>query len=158
MPNNFLCQDFSSSPAATAIAVPSHYKKILAWKEKHQITFEEDDVSLQDNVQVMRRKRKDRHNDVTDDGTTRKLNPTETYWFKNYVKFPNLQCTRFMKRFRSRFRMPYESYLFLRDQISESQLFRRWTNSTPLNNKVKRAPISLLLLGSLRYLLSLIHI
>ena len=87
-------------------------------------------------------------NDVDSNGISRKVNPKETYWYKNYFLFPKISCKTFQKRFRLRFRLPHSSFKILLNSVSTSHHF---AISNP-TYKRDRSPISLLLLVSLRYL------
>lgn len=60
------------------------------------------------------------------------------------------QQSKLFTKFRRRFRMPYQSFRDLLEEVDEHELFARWkrcdaTGSPP-------SPIGLLLLGSLRYM------
>ena len=82
----------------------------------------------------------------------RKMDPKQTYWYKNYVLFPNLACRRFNKKFRLRFRLSHNSFLSLLETVSKSTYFMRWDENNIIRSNRERSPMSLLLLGSLRYL------
>jgi hypothetical protein len=50
------------------------------------------------------------------DGTRRKAKPSDTHWYYMYVRHPMIQCSKFHRLFRRRFRLPYDQYLaFLAD-------------------------------------------
>ena len=49
-----------------------------------------------------------------------------TYWYKAYVLRPDVSNPKFQNQFRIRFRIPYDSYLFLLHQIDEDEIFIRW--------------------------------
>lgn len=83
------------------------------------------------------------------------VDPFTTYWYKAYVNNPKIGDARFEKVFRNRFRLPIGSYRDILRRISDpdddwSEDFKRWHNCNAAGKKPK--PISLLLLGALRYL------
>ena len=80
------------------------------------------------------------------------MNPKKTYWYRNYIKFPKLDDKQFKSMFRNRFRLPYKSYQTLLEIVERSEYFSRWNNLNEPTNKIPKTPISLLLLGALRYL------
>ena len=84
-----------------------------------------------------------------ENGELMELKPCHTIWYRLYVHSPP-QNERMQKLFRNRFRLPYDLFIDLVDDVSNHELFSRWTNtdctgSLPSNLK-------LLLLGSLRYI------
>jgi len=85
-------------------------------------------------------------------GVRRVLPPTMSAWCNMYVDHPNLQSIRLHKRFRRRFRVPYNSYMLLLDEVKRSDLFDRWKpgKTDAVGNKV--APLELLVLSGLRHL------
>ena len=84
------------------------------------------------------------------DGNMIPINPQDTIWWRVYVASPPLNNRRFIKKFRRRFRMPYEQYLELLEDIQESPLFKRWRKVDCTGRQ--SSPLELLLLGTLRYL------
>ena len=84
-----------------------------------------------------------------ENGSIRELLPTDTLWYLMYIANPP-RDKRMMKLFRLRFRMPYECFIKLSDQLYGHCIFERWTKcdcsgGPPSNTK-------LLLLGALRYI------
>lgn len=80
-------------------------------------------------------------------GVLKAMNPKETFWFRAYVQFPNTSNVIFNYKFRKRFRMPYSQFIWLLSKVSNHPLFKQWKQL-----RQNTHPISLLLLGSLRYL------
>jgi DDE superfamily endonuclease len=83
-------------------------------------------------------------------GHTRPMRPDESSWFCLYVKNPSTS-NRFLKKFRRRFRLPYQQYLELVGDAIEGEWFPRWTSSKDATGKPS-SPLELLILGALRYL------
>ena len=78
------------------------------------------------------------------------IDPQETPWWSMYVASPALNNKSFVTKFRRRFRMPYQQFLELCEDVREDQLFERWTKTDAAGKP--SSPIELLLLGTLRYL------
>jgi DDE superfamily endonuclease len=84
------------------------------------------------------------------------MEPTDSMWYKIYVLPLNCHLPKWRKKFRLRFRLPYESYLELLTMIKEHAdeegelTFGRWQREDATRHP--SSPIELLLLGSLRYL------
>ena len=78
------------------------------------------------------------------------ISPQETVWWSLYVENPPLHNKQFCKKFRRRFRMPYEQYRELCEEVIQDPLFKKW-RTVDCTGK-RSSPIELLLLGSLRYL------
>jgi hypothetical protein len=87
----------------------------------------------------------------TEDGPLEIIPPQESLWYHFYVRnyFIN-KDVKLQKAFRLRFRLPYEQYLDLVQQVQSNMLFDKWCGFK-LNNK-KVSPVELLVLGLLRYL------
>lgn len=79
-------------------------------------------------------------------GLLRELKLTDTLWFLMYVTRPP-RNQRLMKQFRLRFRLPYESFLSLREEVMNEPIFISWTRKDAIGNKPSY--VSLLLLGVL---------
>ena len=77
--------------------------------------------------------------------------PRQSNWFHNYVDNAIMSPSR-LKKFRRRFRLPYDEFVKLKDCLNEEELFTRWHEGKTDPFGVRATPISLLLLGSLRYL------
>ena len=73
----------------------------------------------------------------------------DTLWCMLYVGNSPLN-ERMLQQFRNRFRIPYESFLFLYDDITNHPCFAQWSRSDAVG--VKPANIKLLLLGCMRYI------
>ena len=86
----------------------------------------------------------------TEDGELERIKPTESFWYLYYVQNPLLEDDRFVKKFRNRFRLPYDQYCELVENCKQSPLFRRWISCDA--TKRQATPIDLLVLGALRYL------
>jgi hypothetical protein len=87
----------------------------------------------------------------TEDGPLEIIPPTESLWFRFYVKKIYInKDAKLQKAFRRRFRLPYQQYLELAEQVKSNKLFHRWCGVNHKNKKV--SPVELLLLGILRYL------
>ena len=91
-------------------------------------------------------------NNLDDTDTLMINDPNQTYWYRNYVYYPNLSCLRFQRKFRLRFRLPYKSYAPLLNKVCDHAYYNRWDDRINIKNKLKGSPIVSLLLGSLRYL------
>jgi DDE superfamily endonuclease len=76
--------------------------------------------------------------------------PTMSLWYSLYVNNPQIDNPRFLKIFRARFRLPYESFLELVEKMKPLPHFQRWQRCDATN--VPAAPLPLLLLGALRIL------
>ena len=83
------------------------------------------------------------------DGTEKRIEPKETFWYLKYIANPILH-EKDKILFRRRFRLPPSSYLELLREVKSCNLFRRWISKDCVNKN--SSPIELLLLGSLRYL------
>ena len=119
----------------------------------------DDSNSDDDEVQGRKRKKWSRYRPklVHCDGTVTLAHPKTTFWFLVYVSHPDKENARFQRKFRLRFRLPYSQYEKLLARISDVEnetsmhFFSKWVRPHPYSKKMP-VPISLLLLGSLRYL------
>ena len=82
-----------------------------------------------------------------EDGNPTALDPKDTYWYRLYVMSPQLSNSKFGRKFRLRFWLPYDSFMELLQVISSHDIFNR-CHKKENNHKV----IGSLLLVSLRYL------
>ena len=75
-------------------------------------------------------------------------------WYMNYVVDPSPDQKKWSRKFRLRFRMPYDAFLDLAKECEASNLFAAWCSGTGYHryNKRKVLPLKLLILCSLRYL------
>ena len=92
---------------------------------------------------------------IADDGEIVHLQPRQTFWYLVYVKSAqqNLEKApaKFAKKFRRRFRMPFEEYHNnLLPKVQADAMFSRWKSRDATGQQA--SPIELLLLGALRYL------
>ena len=132
--------------------------------------MEEIDSQLYENVKIISSKKR-KHDDVdssfknrkgytrsvkkhkllvrNSDGSLRELKPEDTIWYLIYVANPP-SGDRMLKLFRNRFRVPYNYFIDLSNEISNHDLFSRWK----CHDAVGSVPsdLKLLLLGSLRYI------
>ena len=60
------------------------------------------------------------------DGSLRDIRPTDTLWYLLYVNQPPID-QRMHRLFRTRFRMPYDSFLTLSEDSMVHSCFARWT-------------------------------
>ncbi len=87
----------------------------------------------------------------TEDGPLEMIPPTESLWFQFYVRnFYINEDAKLQKAFWRRFRLPYQQYLELVENVKSNELFHRWCGVNSKNKKV--SPVELLLLGTLQYL------
>ena len=94
--------------------------------------------------------RKIQYRDI--DGVLQTTIPTGTYWYNAYVRSPDLSNEKFHKKFRLRFRLPHSTFVDLHNSLKHHKSFYRWDTRRIIRNKCKQTLISLLILGSLRYL------
>jgi len=91
-----------------------------------------------------------------EDGNHAIVHPRNTLWYGLYVKNPLLNKPKFLRKFRSRFRLPYHKFVELVELAKEAMddegdlFFRRWMSADVTG--IPSSPIELLILGSLRYL------
>jgi hypothetical protein len=84
------------------------------------------------------------------------LDPKFTLWYSLYVSQPQVHKPKFLKKFRRRFRLPYDKFVELVDICKEATdhdgnlYFQRWMSSDCVGEQ--SSPIELMILGSLRYL------
>jgi Plant transposon protein len=85
-----------------------------------------------------------------DDGRIVPIEPTGSSWYIQYVLYPNVNDSKFVERFRRRFRCNYASFTIILQLVQENPMFKRWQGTDAAGRSA--SPIELLLLGSLRYL------
>ena len=83
------------------------------------------------------------------DGNLREILPTDTLWYLLYIASPP-HNKRLMDQFRKRFRLPYDRFIELTEELIQHPLFKRYT-CTDATGK-ESSDIKLLLLGALRYI------
>ena len=84
-----------------------------------------------------------------DNGEIRELKPEDNLWYQVYVKHGPLDH-RIAQKFRMRFRLPYDSFISLYEEINQHDMFFRWTTTDATG--LKSSNLKLLLLGFLRYI------
>ena len=84
-----------------------------------------------------------------DNGEIRELKPKDTMWYQIYVMNGPFN-SRIAKKFRMRFRMPYDSFISLHDDIKVHEIFHRWSKADAVGDHSSN--LKLLLLGFLRYI------
>jgi hypothetical protein len=87
---------------------------------------------------------------VCDDGAIHTWSPTTSSWYMSYVNTPAIDDDDFQKEFKNRFRLPFDSFLALTDELKSSDMFQRWNGHDCTG--LPATPIELLLLGALRIL------
>ena len=83
------------------------------------------------------------------DGSLREIKPTDTLWYLLYVNQPPTN-QRMHRLFRRRFRLPYDSFLSLSEDIMVHSCFARWTRCDAVG--VSPSSIKLLIFGCMRYI------
>ena len=83
------------------------------------------------------------------DGTLRNLTFKDSTWYNLYINSPQ-DSNRKKKIFRRRFRLPYDEFLKMVDDLKQHEFFERWMKKDCIGNEP--SDIRLLLLGTLRYL------
>ena len=110
-------------------------------------------TSLSEELNVRQRKRRTIKRRLLwirdDDGNLRVMKPEDTLWFKLYIE-PPILCTHMRKLFRKRFRLTYNSFMELLNEIIGHKLFLRWNNPDAAGSRP--SSVALLLLGTLRCL------
>ena len=97
-----------------------------------------------------RRYQKKRKSKIISDGTLITYRPIDSTYYRDYIDSPDIGCDVFQEDFRERFRMPYDSFLKLFDEIKGHILFQKWTKCDCFGNP--SSPMELLLLGVLHVL------
>ena len=86
----------------------------------------------------------------TEEGDLEELPPTQSMWYHHYITCPQVNDTRFLRKFRLRFRLPYQSFLDFVDVSMEGTWFPRWMGSNCAG--ANASLLELLILGLLHYL------
>ena len=103
--------------------------------------------------EITRSCKKDRGFQAIDkDGKLFALTPKTSFWYTCYVLNGDNMNQKSLRKFRNRFRLPYENFLELVNELEESGKFDRWKEGSADKFGVEASPLSLLLLGALRYL------
>ena len=137
---------------AKSIQNASYYKHLLTLRKRRRRYLRSCSKYATKYSNGISKRRTKQFNNVSIDGVFQKMDPKETYWYKNYVLFPNLESPAFQAKFRCRFRLSHHSFLSLLKKVSTSPLFQRWDLNKMRHHITQTSPLSLLLLGSLRYL------
>lgn len=118
-----------------------------------------DETEGSDGVRIIRRKEKRRRISrgrlarwTNPDGTFELLVPRNSYWYKAYIAYPARDDPRFLKKFRLRFRLPYNQFEELAKSLEHDDCFKRWHSNRVNVSRVRSAPLPLLVLTALRYL------
>ena len=85
-------------------------------------------------------------------GTTRVLKPTDTFWYNQYVCQGSSLTDKEVWKFQNRFRMSFDQFDSLLTEINNSPTFARWKIGSTDSTGRPSTPLSLLLLGALWYL------
>jgi hypothetical protein len=118
--------------------------------------LEESELTPQASQPRQRSIKKIRFESFDANGNLVPLDPRLTSWYCCYVLHPQLNKPKFFRKFRRRFRLPYDKFLELVDMCKEAKdnegnlYFRRWMSEDCVG--VPSSPIELMVLGSLRYL------
>jgi len=119
-------------------------------EEEEESTSEEiEDGKKRERVKKPFRRRAKRSTNlfvIDDDGKVCPALPEDSQWFRMYVKHPAISSKKFCRNFRNRFRMPYAQFIQLWEDAREGCWFPRWMKPN------SKTPLSLLILGALRYL------
>lgn len=83
------------------------------------------------------------------DGQLKEYTTKDTLWYQLYCSRGDL-CDRLLLKFRNRFRIPHHYYKELVEEISNDEMFNRWTGKDCTGEP--SSCLSLLILGSFRYL------
>ena len=86
----------------------------------------------------------------TEDGELVAIPPTESCWYGQYIDCPQVNDSRFLSKFRARFRLPYDSFVEFVQEAKNEMWFPRWMGCDATGKPA--SPVELLILGSLRYL------
>ena len=85
-----------------------------------------------------------------EEGNLMVIEPRKSSWFISYIECPNVNNSKFNKKFRNRFRCNYDSFLELLELVKADTVFSRWQGDDARGRQ--SSPVELLLLGALRYL------
>ena len=85
-----------------------------------------------------------------EDGILEAIPPRESLWWNLYVDCPQRNDSRFLKKFRRRFRVPYKEFEWFVSEAKRENWFPRWMGKDAAGKE--SSPIELLILGAFRYL------
>jgi hypothetical protein len=119
---------------------------------------DDDDKNKEEGRGEKKRKRSKKKNLflIIENGERIPIRPTQTTWYGLYIGSPNLDNPKFHKKFRRRFRLPYNCFLQLLEIVKKAETddgdlyFRRWMSYDATG--VASSPIEIMVLGALRYL------
>lgn len=86
----------------------------------------------------------------TEDGELEAIPPQESLWWHMYISCPQRNDRRFLRKFRRRFRLPYEQFLWFVEEAKREKWFPRWMGKDATGKQ--SSPLELLILGAFRYL------
>jgi hypothetical protein len=89
---------------------------------------------------------------MDENGHHHQFTPKSSLWHCIYVAYPDLDDDFFHKKFRARFRMPYNQFTHLVASLEIEDIFCPWHEGSVSCIKKEATPISLLVFCSLRYL------
>ena len=124
------------------------FEKFFDYTNEHD--NEANNVDAQNNRRVRRFKKRPTGT-VLDNGEIFYLTPKTTIWFIMYVSNPAIDKEHFHTTFQLRFRVPYDAFLSLSQEMKQHELFRQWNNALDCTG-THCTPIELLILASLRIL------
>lgn len=86
----------------------------------------------------------------TPEGVLEAIPPTESLWWHMYIGCPQYDDSRFLHKFRKRFRIPYAQFTSFVEEAKEENWFPRWMGKDAAGKE--SSPLELLILGAFRYL------
>ena len=84
------------------------------------------------------------------DGILEAIPPRDSLWWNLHVDCPQRHDTKFLKKFRRRFRIPHEQFEWFVAEAKRENWFPRWMGKNCAGRE--SSPLELLILGALRYL------
>ena len=85
-----------------------------------------------------------------EDGILEAIPPQQSLWWHMYVDCPQRHDSRFLKKFRRRFRLPYQEFEWFVEEAKRENWFPRWMGKDATGKE--SSPLELLILGAFRYL------
>jgi hypothetical protein len=130
------------------------------WLKQKQHVHDEfiDVLKLQNNKSndpPTQHERKKRHKRIilarrSENDELEEIPPTESMWYNLYITCPQVHDERFQKKFRRRFRIPYNSFIEFVEDAKDNEWFPRWQSTDCTGHG--SSPLELLILGAFRYL------
>ena len=112
-------------------------KLSLYWKKRLLCLQKKGRTAKHTPYKVWQNKFKLYRNDVDVEGIYKKMDLTQTYWYRNYVLFPNHASKRFNTKFRLRFCLPHGGFTSLLEEMKDSHYFSKWDpNKTTKGKKI----------------------